>query len=132
MDIERKEIKEISRVLSNPSNVILSDELHDLLEDDVVTGELNKTHSNTDDAMLFFDKETFACKIKKISRRVDAEKSHSVFVFSLFVPNMPIDVLLDESMCVLEVSDYKFCQLDHSTIKWKNNHLTIEARRILK
>ena len=127
------ERKELSRVLSNPGNVILSDALHDLLEDDVddlsasVSGKLSSTK---DDAVILFDEETFSCKIEKIVR-LD-KVSDSVFTFVLFVPSMPIDVILDKCMCVLEVSEYKFCQLDHSSIKWENNHLTIKARRILK
>ena len=127
MDIDHKEI---SRVLSNPSNVILSDELLDLLEDDVEKEALSDTISDKDDVVLFFGEEVFTCKIKKISKR--GEASNFVFMFTLFVPNMPIDVLLAECMCVLKVGEYKFCQLDHSSIKWENNHLTIKARRILK
>ena len=122
--------KEISRVLSNPSNVILSDELHDLLENDLSKEVLNKPRSDKDDAVLFFDEEVFACKIEKINRRDST--TGAVFVFVLFIPNMPIDVIINKSMCVLEVSEYKFRQLDHSNIKWENNHLTIRARRILK
>ncbi len=127
------ERKELSRVLSNPGNVILSDELYELLEEDV--NDLSETapgklSSTKDDAVLFFDEETFSCKIKKIVRRDAA--SGSMFMFVLFAPSIPIDVILDKHMCVLEVSEYKFCQLDHSSIKWKDNHLTIKARRILK
>ena len=130
------ESKELGRVLSNPGNVILSDSLHDLLEDDV--GELSALDSSdvsntTDNIMIFFGEETFACKIEKIIRRdASGKSSDSVFVFVLFAPSLLIDVILDRRECVLEVGEYKFRQLDHSSIKWENNHLTIKARRILK
>ncbi len=130
MSVDRKEI---SRVLSNPGNVILSDALHDLLEDDVnesLETDTSDVSNIIDNAVIFFDEESFLCKIEKITRRDTA--SDSMFTFVLFVPILPIDVILDKRTCVLEVSEYKFCQLDHSSIKWENNHLTIKARRILK
>ena len=121
--------KEISRVLSNPGNVILSDTLHDLL---VLDAEENagSVSDKLASAVLSFDEESFPCKIEKIVRHHGA--ADCVFMFVLFVPDMPIDVILDKCMCVLEVSNYKFCQLDHSSVKWENNHITIKARRILK
>ena len=126
--------KEISRVLSNPSNVILSDSLHDLLEADVDSAEsafTNKTFDAKDDAIISFDKETFSCKIKKIDRH-GGNWINNIFTFVLFVPNLPIDVILDKITCILEISDYKFCLLDNSKVKWENNHITIKTRRILK
>tara|TARA_Y100000310_G_C20117423_1_gene549908 strand:+ start:201 stop:542 length:342 start_codon:yes stop_codon:yes gene_type:complete len=113
--------------------VILSDALHDSLGDNsngLLELTAGKIPNVENDAVVFFDEEVFSCKIKKITRFDDV--SDGVFEFVLFSHDLPIDVILDKSLCVLEINEYKFSQIDHTRVKWSDNHLTIKARRILK
>ena len=123
--------KEFSRVLSNPNNVILSDELYELLEtpdDPAVSHTDSPSAAPAGSAVILFDEEAFPCEVKKVTRH-DHARCASVFKFVLFVPDLPIDVILNKSSCALEINEYKFFQIDHSSSEWIDNHLTIKTRR---
>jgi hypothetical protein len=122
---------ELGRILTNPENVIMSDDLYELLDSDSGAHEESSGRNVENNVMVIFEKEAFSCEIKKVSRLV-TQTSSSIFKFVLFVPTLPIDVIFNENLCVLEVDKYRFRQSGCSDIEWADNHLTVNTRRILK
>lgn len=109
---------EFKRVLNNPDNVIVSDELSDLLRDDNVEAHDHMTR-------IQIGSESLVCKITKLL------VSPSDISFTLDVPALSIKKLLtvkDPLEVIYEELSYR--QTPSTDILWEDNLLTLKARRI--
>ena len=110
---------ELKRVLANPENVILSESLEGILDDD---DDPSQEDSVTN---IRIKGRRLICKIEKV--KILPGK----FVFTLSVPSLDLYELLDcEDLLILSVKEKDFQQISHASLVWKNNLLTISTRRI--
>jgi len=114
--------KELARVLSNPENVIMSNELEDLI------GE-NDKNSQAEDAVLKIGEKTYLCSV------VEAKIEGTQITFTLSAKSSLFSELLTNAeLLFVEIDKNRFVQDPDSSITWKKdegNFLTLTTRRIL-
>ena len=114
--------KELARVLSNPENVIMSNELEGLISE---TG----TNTQSEEAVLRVGKKIHHCSV------VEAEIDSSKVKFTLAgKSSLFSDLLINHDLLIVEIDENKFVQNPDSSIIWKKdegNFLTLTTRRIL-
>lgn len=112
--------KELNRVMGNPDNLIMSDELEAILSEDK---SLHKV--GPEDCVLTSGSEDHLAGLIKII------KENSTYKFVLSVPTLPVGDVFEEKTYTLTVDGYEFCQ-SHPTVVWEDNCLIFTARRIIK
>ena len=108
---------ELSRVLKNPDNVIVSDELALILQDEKETTE--------ETTFLLIEANVFGCQVQKVLM------SGNNITFSLEVPTFPlIDFLTVKTPIKFMFEDLEYVQFMPADVLWEDNILTLVTRRI--
>ncbi len=111
--------KELNRVLSNPENVIISDALEELLENDV-------ENIDSEDIKIKIGSNQLICKVRKVKIQPGTCR------FTLSIPSFSLsDLLKNDQPLVLEIDELVYHQLIETPVVWKDNLLTITTRRII-
>ena len=114
---------EYNRILKNPDNIIVSEELIDLLDIDVE----EESSSDTLKTTLSAGDNLYVCSVFK------ATKSTSGVKFVLLVPTLSLnDFLLFDGPLVLMHEGNKFVQQVDTESELSEGILTITTRRIVK
>jgi len=113
---------ELSRLLSNPDNVILSSGLENRLADSavqVIDQEVMKPQVQLGD-------DTFICNVREMV--ID----QGAYIFRLHIPSFTIlNLLKNKKEITLSIEDLIYHQSVNTPIEWSDNLLTITTRRIL-
>ena len=109
--------KELERVLNNPENVIVSEAL---------TGLIEEEKSSTDEtARLAIEGESLLCYISKVVI------TKNDVVFSAHVPSFSLkDLLTCRNRIKIQFSGLVYEQVPSSDISWEDKLLTLRTRRI--
>ena len=112
------EEQELKRVLGNPDNLIVSEEISDILSVD---------ESTRTDVSVKINNRSFVCDAQKIKLHEE------VYEFTICVPSLSIEDLLSSEMSIeISVKNLSYRQIVGSPVKWKaGNILTIQSRRII-
>ena len=112
--------KELKRILENPENIIVSDELTDMLSYD---GDEN--HEKT---KLTIKNSDFVCDVKEVK----ISGNETVLTLSLRSPLLS-ELFSNKEKILVTIEENLFQQTDNSSIFWKNDDgffLTLTTRRI--
>ena len=120
--------EELKRVLDNPSNVILSDDLQEMLsESESVSNEQNYKGVIGQPCLLFKGEEIIfqVSKIKRVSC--------DTFTFTGISPNFLTEKFIEGEKFDLRYFDSYFSLDERSPVEYRaNGSLTFTARRIFK
>ena len=123
-----EDTSEYDRVLSNPDNVILSEELQEILSNSEEVAQKDESHSGAMMAKLIVSDEAYECSVKKIIRR-----SKNQFDFKLSVPAFPVENFMKGDEVTVSFHDMLFTADESPKVAFRNSGLlTFTARRILK
>lgn len=125
--------QEYQRILDNPDNIILSDDLKEILldQEDAVESHLSNndiTESKIDNSYLLFEKERFpfhSTKIKRITQNTFLFEGNSI--------TFPIAMFLDGKAFKIKLFNMLFSLEESFPVIYKESGmLTFTARRIIK
>lgn len=122
--------RELERVLDNPSNLILSEGLEDILEgnfSDVIKDTEVSFQENNLDAEIYVSDEVFFCQVTKIARKTKKD-----FVFRVFAPAFPIKHLLEGKEFSFYIQGVFFSCEEKTVVYKSDGTLTFSAQRIIR
>ena len=122
--------RELERVLDNPSNVILSEGLEDVLEDSFSSDlkeDLPPVQEDRLEAEIYTLDETFFCQVNKIMRVTRKD-----FTFQVYAPAFPIRHLLEGKSFSFYFQGISFSFEEEAVVYKNDGILTFSARRIIK
>ena len=116
--------EEYGRVLKNPQNFIISEELEDVIFQD---SEAEENSNFEGKPTLKLSEKEYVCKIKKIERKKDD------FKIKVQVPSLTFEDFLEGSDICLKIHHSLYAQReDHPVVYNDSRILTFTARRIIK
>lgn len=122
--------EEFRRVLDNPSNVILSDDLQEIFSvpDDVEDDQTQVLDNVLGQPCLLFKGVEIIFQISKIKRI-----TNDTFVFTGASPNFPTEKFIEGEKFDLKYFDSHFYLDERNPVEYRaNGSLTFTARRIFK
>ena len=120
--------QEYERILDNPEHVILSKELHDLLEDEPEKVLPKEEDSSKSFPFLEFDGQEYMFQVEKIKRL-----NRNLYRFTGLSPNFPVNTFIAGEKFSLQIFDSSFLLDEDQPIEYNSNgNLTFTARRIIK
>lgn len=116
--------EEINRVLENPQNFIISDELEDILFQEFDSNDSTPPKTLT---TLTISGKDYVCKIKSVERK------RSDYKIKVRVPSLTFENFLEGGVIRLRIHESLYAQRDDQPVVYKDSRiLTFTARRIVK
>ena len=116
--------KEYDRVLKNPENFIVSEELQDIMFSE--SDSPDEFESDTT-AMISISHKEYVCKLKRVERKEDSYK------IKVQVPSLTFEIFLQGEDICLKIQNTLYTQREDQPVVYKDNRiLTFTARRIIK
>lgn len=116
--------EEYERVLKNPQNFIISEELEDVIFQE---HEQDSDSDLKSAVSLIVSEKEYVCRIKRIERNKDC------FKIKVQVPSLTFENFLEGRDFCLKISDSLYAQREDQPVVYKDNQiLTFTARRIIK
>ena len=122
--------KELERVLENPTNLIVSEGLEDLLGDVYSLDEDDLDDSTPEQdfiGRIHLSKDEYVCQIKKIKKKTKKD-----FVFKVFVPTLPTGHFIESNEFSFSFQGFLFSFEEKGVTYDSDRILTFSARRIIK
>jgi len=130
--------KEMNRILQNPDNIILSQDLDDiLLDDSEEISEIEEINNMSEEIQPYSDnticfvttpKKEYTAKVIKMIK-IPCSTFGFCFRFVLFVPTLLLEDLFVEHFLTLNINDHAFPLLLDHKLTLEGEMLTITTRR---